>query len=334
MSADNNVDLQEVTNQLLAGSNMSPELAEIFSEEAEEHMRTIYDGMDRMRADNSDIAALGDVRRASHTLKGAAGAVGMEAVTRLSHRMEDLLDNLAESQQNASEKQIHLLLATADQLQDLTTTEIDIDKTAKILMELYGQYEEEMLALGGSASEQQGEESSSQAVEANVEDDIEAELAAALAGLGESIEDDLEIAAVAAEAIKKTPAAAKVAADAKPAAAESAVVKAPKTAQASPSKESTQFLRVPLERIDNLVGLVGEMIVNRSSFAQRLTDMEQRIEDMQTALARFRSVAHDVETRYSVEALRSGTRSNSAQAPAKNNVHSQAMQIVRILLIV
>ena len=111
--SDNKLDLQEVTNQLLAGSNMAPELAEIFSEEAEEHMLTIYDGMDRMRADNTDITALGDVRRAAHTLKGAAGAVGMEAVTRISHRMEDLLDHLAETNQNANEKQIHLLLATA-----------------------------------------------------------------------------------------------------------------------------------------------------------------------------------------------------------------------------
>ena len=320
MSAHSNVDLQEVTNQLLTGSNMSPELAEIFSEEAEEHMRTIYDGMDRMRADNSDIAALGDVRRASHTLKGAAGAVGMEAVTRLSHRMEDLLDNLAETKQNANEKQIHLLLATADQLQDITTTEIDIEKTAKVLMELYEQYDEEMEALGGAVVEQEQDSSSAadESAEESIEEDaVEAELAAALAGLGGSL-DDAELSAVAAEVVEaaeKVP----VAAETKPAAAESASVKTPKATTVGPSKESTQFLRVPLERIDNLVGLVGEMIVNRSSFAQRLTDMEQRIEDMQTALSRFRSVAHDVETRYSVEALRSGSRTNSSGA-ANNNV--------------
>ena len=318
MSSDSNVDLQEVTKQLLAGSNMSSELAEIFSEEAEEHMRTIYDGMDRMRADNSDIAALGDVRRAAHTLKGAAGAVGMEAVTRLSHRMEDLLDNLADTKQNADEKQIHLLLATADQLQDLTTTEIDIDKTAKVLMELYGQYDEEMKGLTGTKPSQEEEaDSNNAAEEASEEDNVEAELAAALAGLGGIVEeeDEVELAEVAA-VVESAPVVEKV----KPAAAETAGVKAPKSKQAVSAKESTQFLRVPLERIDNLVGLVGEMIVNRSSFAQRLIDMEQRIEDMQTALARFRSVAHDVETRYSVEALRSGSRGNSAGAASRNNV--------------
>lgn len=319
--SDTKLDLQEVTNQLLAGSNMAPELAEIFSEEAEEHMLTIYDGMDRMRADNTDTTALGDVRRAAHTLKGAAGAVGMEAVTRISHRMEDLLDHLADTNQNANEKQIHLLLATADQLQDLTTTEVNIDETAKVLMDLYQQYEVEMVNAGAGASEAEEQEEDSETSSAvGAEEEVDAELAAALAGLGDigdfqeedEVSDELVAAAIAAEAASEPEAAPEPKAapepEPQPAAAAAASGNAKSNQTASPAKEATQFLRVPLDRIDTLVGLVGEMIVNRSSFAQRLTDMEQRIEDMQTALARFRTVAHDVETRYSVEALRSGTR--------------------------
>ena len=309
--SDKNLDLQEVTNQLLAGSNMAPELAEIFSEEAEEHMLTIYDGMDRMRADNTDTTALGDVRRAAHTLKGAAGAVGMEAVTRISHRMEDLLDHLAETNQHANEKQIHLLLATADQLQDLTTTEVDVDATAKILMDLYQQYDDEMVGAGGDAGEedeQSQEDSEASRVDSNA-DEVDAELAAALAGLGEigefEVEDEVfDEAVAAAMEVEATP-------EPVSAATSAATGNENSNQTTTPAKESTQYLRVPLDRIDSLVGLVGEMIVNRSSFAQRLADMEQRIEDMQTALSRFRTVAHDVETRYSVEALRSGTRSNN-----------------------
>ena len=311
MSADHNVDIQEVTQQLLAGSNMSPELAEIFSEEAEEHMRTIYDGMDRMRTDNTDVSALGDVRRAAHTLKGAAGAVGMEAVTRLSHRMEDLLDHLAETKQNANEEQIHLLLATADQLQDLTTTEVDIDATAKVLLGLYNQYAAEMQADQNGQAEQVEQDNQSDSapatetaddvVDVTEEAELEDEIAAALAGLAEDSSAAVE-ASEAAAATSQAP--AEVAQ--KP---ESPAPTKEKAAAAS-SKDGTQFLRVPLDRIDSLAGLVGEMIVNRSSFAQRLTEMEQRIEDMQTALARFRTIAQDVETRYSVEALRSGTRNS------------------------
>ena len=336
--SDKKLDLQEVTNQLLAGSNMAPELAEIFSEEAEEHMLTIYDGMDRMRADNTDTTALGDVRRAAHTLKGAAGAVGMESVTRISHRMEDLLDHLAETNQHASEKQIHLLLATADQLQDLTTKEVDVDATARILMELYQQYDEEMVGAGGGTEEEPAEEDSNadEAATFQASDEVDAGLAAALAGLGgmgdmsefadeEELSEEAVAAAIAAEtAPEHEPEPEPVAA----ASSATAGSSASSNQAASPAKEATQYLRVPLDRIDSLVGLVGEMIVNRSSFAQRLADMEQRIEDMQTALSRFRTVAHDVETRYSVEALRSGARSNSGgrtNAPLNNSGRSDTL---------
>lgn len=349
MSADHNADLQEITQQLLAGSNMSPELAEIFSEEAEEHMLTIYDGLDRMRTDNTNLSALGDVRRAAHTLKGAAGAVGMEAVTRISHRMEDLLDLLADTKQTANETQIHLLLATADQLQDLTTTEVDIEATAKTLIDLYSQYDGQMKASGGQTAGDAhqadvGEQTQSplsdtakEIVSADADHDADAELAAALAGLGgaaavDETEKETPVADVPAQAVIEKdvdPNTAQQQQQTLPD-AQTAKEEAPKkeasTAgkkQTIVSKESTQFLRVPLDRIDNLVGLVGEMIVNRSSFAQRLTDMQQRIEDMQTALSRFRSVAHDVETRYSVEALRSGTRNTTGPAnkmPLANNI--------------
>ena len=98
-----------------------------------------------------------------------------------------------------------------------------------------------------------------------------------------------------------------------PAAAEKQEEKAketPKTSTASPAKEATQYLRVPLDRLDSLVALIGEMVVNRSAFNQRLADFEARIEDMQTSVERFRNVSHDVETRYSVEALKSGNRRN------------------------
>jgi len=50
------------------------------------------------------------------------------------------------------------------------------------------------------------------------------------------------------------------------------------------------------------------MVVNRSAFHQRLADFEAQIEDIQTSVGRLRAVAHDVETRYRVEALKSGLR--------------------------
>ena len=266
------VSAEEVAQQLRAGGSIPEELMEIFGEEAEEHMRTIYDGLDRLRVDSNDAAAFGDIRRSSHTLKGAAGAVGFEAVTRLSHRMEDLLDHLADNKQTVNERQTDLLLATADQLQDLTTTEVDFEKTTETLMGLYTCYQAEMAGLGADAESQ---------TETKTEPVANQDVAAVTAGAAQQETETVEAPVAEKAVVKKT---------------------------AAPAKEATQYLRVPIDRLDNLVALVGEMIVNRSAFHQRLADLESRIEDMGTALSRFRGVAHDVETRYSVEALKSGTR--------------------------
>jgi len=431
MSENSKIDLQEVIDQLNAGDNMSPELVEIFSEEAEEHMRTIYDGLDKIRNDSDDTNALGDVRRAAHTLKGAAGAVGVEAVTRLSHRMEDLLDYLAENKISPSEPQVLLMLATADQLEDITTGGIKVDTTAASLVEIYQNYHDEMQLLSGGTTEANDEEV--EVVDAvNADKDVVIDLAivaedaaeevtvatpvaavsekevAEQIRAGSNIDPDLiydgldrlrvdsndtnalgdirrashtlkgaagavgfesvtrlshrmedlldhladnkmtatepqielllttadqlqdltttdvdfdqatknmvaiytsyatEMAAlgVSSSAESTEDAAAEVAAEEavqEVVAEEAAPAAKPEDKSvakpaAAASKEATQYLRVPIERLDNLVALVGEMIVNRSAFHQRLADLESRIEDMGTAMSRFRGVATEFTT--------------------------------------
>ena len=443
--SNSNVDINEVLRQLRAGGNMPEELVEIFNEEAEEHMRTIYDGLDRLRVNSSDAAALGDVRRSSHTLKGAAGAVGFDAVTRLSHRMEDVFDILADTQKGPTEDQLMLFLATADQIQELTTSEVDFDEAAKTLVDIYSQYDVVMEGLQGGVPAEASAETeevaeTADSVEAEVEDSTEFEipeidLAEVLEELQSSTDIDPELAEIfeeesaehialltdcvatlqkdngdvesittmrssahtlkgAAGAVgfkgisrlskrvenlldlltenSQTPNAEQVEllttateklillsgeyevtetavelaevytqfeieiapleaaqneVEAEDTEDEVVVEEAPQVEEPVAEVESTeapeqadekskavakpkssqqqQYLRVPLDRLDSLVALVGEMIVNRSAFSQRLTDFDARLDEMTTALNRLQRVAFDVETQYSVKALKS-----------------------------
>ena len=264
------ISMEEIQQQLSAGSEIQPELAEIFAEESDEHLQNISAGLERLVLDSTDNEALLEVRRSSHTFKGAAAAVGLEAVACLNHKVEKLLDHLTENRLKATESHVSLVVDTVDQVQQLAKTEVDADEAAESLFELYQRYDQEMAALGAvTESAQQAEpaaESNEQTTETN-----------------------------------------------EPVAAEKQEEKAKETAKtpaASTAKEATQYLRVPLDRLDSLVALIGEMVVNRSAFNQRLADFEARIEDMQTSVERFRNVSHDVETRYSVEALKSGNRRN------------------------
>ncbi|QEG21434.1 hybrid sensor histidine kinase/response regulator [Mariniblastus fucicola] len=453
MPSNDNVDINEVLRQLRAGGNMPEELAEIFSEEAEEHMRNIYDGLDRLRVDPNDEPALSDVRRSSHTLKGAAGAVGFEAITRLAHRMEDLLDWLGDHKQGPNENQLQLLLTTADQIDDLTTSEIDFEEMAGTLIEIYGQYDKVMASLGTANVDPVGDDAMSANAHSDEEDAAEAlgesqaevpavdvdeirtelesgstisdelaeifaeeadehlaaigtgltqlisdpadksaaadvrrsahtlkgaagavgmmsmhrlawrvemlldalaesaatltaeqvellnesgerllelrngsyktdDLTAALATIYGRYEQELAllvpakqvqpetsnevVAADAAGDLPKNTAGKGEAVEAKDAAQDSNVEPGKSQKQKAAANQPTQYLRVPLDRLDSLVSLVGEMVVNRSTFSQRLNDFADRIEEMNSSLDRLRTVASDVETRYSVEALQAG----------------------------
>ncbi len=257
---DKTITVEEVIKQLQAGGALPAELLEVFAEEAEDHLQTIYDGLNRLKASNGDAEALADVRRASHTLKGAAAAVNLQAATRLAHRMEDLLDQLAENQQGATKQQVRLLLTTADHLQALTSGEVDAEPVAKQLVELYEAYATEMSLVRTSPK-------------------------------------DAEVSPPAAE-IETTETESEIVTNSKTNESE-------KAGAAADMNRSTQFLRVPLDRLDELSRLIGESIVNRSAIQERLNEFESRIEEMQTSLSRLSAATQEIDGDYNFNALNS-----------------------------
>ena len=264
------ISLEEVQQQLSAGGDMQSELAEIFAEESDEHLQSIYAGLERLTEDCTDTEALLDVRRSAHTFKGAAAAVGSDAVACLNHKVEKLLDQLTENRLDATESHIGLILDTVEQVEQLSKTEFAADEVAGPMFELYKRYDEELAAIGFVPEPANQPETEPQPNEQPTAD---------------------------TETTAKT------------VSAEQQEEKTSKDKKAAASaNHSAQHLRVPLDRLDSLVALIGEMVVNRSAFNQRLADFEARIEDMQASVERFRNVAQDVETRYSVEALKSGKR--------------------------
>ena len=271
------IEVQKLREQLTSGMTLPKELVDIFAEEAEDHLRSMYAGLQKMRSDRTDTDSLGQVRRSTHTLKGAAAAVGLEIITRLTHRMEDLLDHLAESQTVPTESQVDLFLRTTDQVQTLQSGDIDVEDSVSVISNLYAAYDVELT---------KAQSQTTQAEATSESDAISVVKSNALTTVS-----DIEITDQSSTSAEKTQAEKTQAEKAKP-------------------KKDQQYLRVPIDRLDGLVALIGEMVVNRSAFNQRLADFESRIEDMNNSLQRFRSVAQEVETRYSVDALKSGRRTH------------------------
>jgi chemosensory pili system protein ChpA (sensor histidine kinase/response regulator) len=67
-------------------------LLEIFAQEAYEHLDVIQASLEHLRHHLGDAEALRDIRRASHTLKGASASVGMDDMAAIAHLVEDLLE--------------------------------------------------------------------------------------------------------------------------------------------------------------------------------------------------------------------------------------------------
>lgn len=109
------------------GGNLPPdlpaELLKIFALEAQEHSQAIQNGLEHIRRHSGDLAVLSEVRRVTHTLKGAAASVGFDAMARLAHLMEDLLEQRLESNQELSSDEVELLLDSADALEGLVESD-------------------------------------------------------------------------------------------------------------------------------------------------------------------------------------------------------------------
>ena len=121
-------------------------LAEIFKEECEEHFITINDSLNKLEhqvaLDGSDRnlvrPPLGEIRRAVHTLKGAASITGVHVLAGTAHVLEDMLDWLFDNEQPVGDGDIQLIGESVEALEKLAT-EQDPDK-AKELQDKIEQY--------------------------------------------------------------------------------------------------------------------------------------------------------------------------------------------------
>ena len=72
--------------------DIDEETLEIFRSEASELTNNIANSILALQMDPNDREALWEIRRNTHTFKGAAGIVGQRDASALAHRVEDLLD--------------------------------------------------------------------------------------------------------------------------------------------------------------------------------------------------------------------------------------------------
>ena len=123
--------------------DMDP-MAEIrasFFIECEELLEALQDGLQTMEEGENDGETINIVFRAVHSIKGGAGAFGLEALVRFAHRYETALDEVRGGRLVASEEGMKLFFQAADHLSDLVRVSRDdlpipSDRSAELLKQL------------------------------------------------------------------------------------------------------------------------------------------------------------------------------------------------------
>lgn len=94
---------------------------QFFFEEAEEHLATLEKGLLQLEQTSVvDPAAIEELFRAAHTLKGSAGLVKLKTIARIAHRLEDALEGLRDGQATLSRGGLDALLLALDRIRELT----------------------------------------------------------------------------------------------------------------------------------------------------------------------------------------------------------------------
>lgn len=262
------------------------EMLEVFAMEAEDHLQNIGTNLTVLEKDPNDREALLEIRRSSHTLKGSAGIVGLKKLSGLAHRMEDLLDFVADNEIESNIKVFELLLASTDCLEALTKGQ-DSPVLNQIIAELYPRFDELLASLNNTQAPQISAVSESEPIVGNdTTSQVEnAPLAPTL---------DLEESAETAENPIK-------------------------------SANPRSVIRVSLERLDHLVRLVSEMVITRSIFEQRILELEQQVQELNHTTNRLRRSTSKLEVDFEASTLGGKSHGFSQYSFSAKNVGNSFM---------
>ncbi len=94
---------------------------QVFIEESNEHLDTMEHLLLELDLQQPDQEALHSIFRAAHSIKGGSGIFGFDALTSMTHVMENMLDKARQGQYQLAKDDIDLLLRSVDLLRLLLT---------------------------------------------------------------------------------------------------------------------------------------------------------------------------------------------------------------------
>ena len=280
------------------------EFIQYFRDETEELLQSIDSDLLRLEAfvdhDELDADIIASLFRALHTVKGSAGMLDFKDVAAVAHKLENVFDLLRKDRMPLSEQCINLLFEGRDLLTGLVHAAVGdgsapggIDDYITRLDGFALIYESTAAVIDGGARAAVEADAPVEAIPVAEEEAFEAEVARLLAQQGARADGstvDVDEAQAAMDALLGAAVAAAFAPEperdaATPPTPTSAAVSSIATTNVAKSADAdaakrlatgkNQTIRVDIDRLDSLLNLVGELVINRT-----------RISDIANTLAR------------------------------------------------
>ena len=267
------------------------EFVSYFRDEAEELLQQIDADLlqleDYVGSGRPDNELVNSLFRALHTIKGSAGMLQFTAVQNLAHKLENLCDLLRKERMPLSEGCVDILFSGRDFLTDLVKAAIDGQESpagvadyAARLDSFVAIYEETSNVIEGNTGGDVAFEQAASEQSAPVED---AEVAAFEAEVARLLEEAQRTIPQASEILKavEEPRPAPVAPE-----PQSTEETAPAAAADKKKRAAThQTIRVDIDRLDLLLNLVGELVINRTRISDIASTLERALSDKDHAVA-------------------------------------------------
>lgn len=92
---------------------------EMFIEESKEHLQSCNEHLLELEKNPQDLAIVNEIFRSAHTLKGMSATMGYEDIADLTHKMENVLDAIRNSQIDVTTEILDVVFRAVDDLEEM-----------------------------------------------------------------------------------------------------------------------------------------------------------------------------------------------------------------------
>src|SRR5579864_7927826 len=279
------------------------EILEFFVPEAEEHLQVVTDCLLSLEANPHASEPIHRLFRAMHTVKGSAAQVGWQRIARVAHRAEDLVGRLRDGALKPSAEIVDICLESVDALKKFLyhqwADEATMQASVKSLLT-------HIARLAPEEPEVEAVEAEALAVEAPTQIEtaamsVEAAAEVSVAPVVESVAAPLEAAPRKHEE------------------KEEELVPAAKRGEPSALPQS-KSVRIALERLDQMMNAVGELVINRTRMLGRLAELEKLADVLNFSKARMSDKVAEFQEKYEFSRL----TGNALAPPKRSAKHAHA----------